>query len=123
MDQRVSFFEQLRDFFSRNMTWFLLAALVLLALQDIFGTHVVLAMRHSQNQAAEIRKEINRLNQENGQLQDSVKALKSDPASIERIAREEMGLARPGEYIFKVSPKPGDSSPQPSQPAESRKSP
>jgi cell division protein FtsB len=123
MDQRVSFFEQLRNFLSRNMTWFLLAGLVLLALQDIFGTHGVLAMRHSQNQAAEIKKEINRLNQENGQLRDSVKALKSDPAAIERIAREEMGLARPGEYIFKVSPKPGDSSADSSKPSDPPKKP
>ena len=37
-----------------------------------------------------------------------MKALKSDPAAIERIAREEMGLARPGEYIFKTPAKSGD---------------
>jgi cell division protein FtsB len=47
-----------------------------------------------------------------------VKSLKTDPQAIERIAREEMGLARPGEYIFKTAPKPADASiPPPQSPA------
>jgi cell division protein FtsB len=39
-----------------------------------------------------------------------VQSLKNDPQAIEHIAREEMGLARPGEYIFKTAPRPGDPS-------------
>jgi cell division protein FtsB len=106
----MSFLEQMRDFLRRNASWFLVAGLALLILQDIFGTHGVVAMRHSQKETADIQKEINQLNEENRQMQDQVKALKTDPSAIERIAREEMGLARPGEYIFKIPPKPGDSS-------------
>jgi cell division protein FtsB len=105
---RLSFVEQMRDFLRRNLNWFLVAGLALLLLQDIFGTHGVLAMRRTQLQAAEIRKEINQLETENQKLQDRVKALKTDSATIERIAREENGLARPGEYIFKVQPRRGD---------------
>lgn len=123
MDQRVGFFEQLRDFFHRNMTWFLLAGLILLLVQDILGTHGVLAMRHSQKQAANLQKEINRLNEENQQMQERVKGLKTDPATIERIAREEMGLARPGEYIFKTAPKPGEPPSDSSKPSDPPKKP
>ena len=112
---RVSFVEQMRGFLRRNVTWFLVAGLTLLVLQDIFGTHGVVAMRRSQEQAADIQKEIDHLNEENQKLQEHVRALKSDPAEIERVAREEMGLARPGEYIFKIQPKPGA---QPDQPAK-----
>ncbi len=83
-------------------------AFVLLAVHDVFGAHGVLAMRRSQKEAAQIRQEIQRLDDENRRLQDRVKALKTDPTAIERIARDEMGLARPGELIFKLSPKPGD---------------
>lgn len=92
-------------FLRRNLVWFLSLALALLLLQDIFGTHGLVAMHRSKKNAAQIQQEIDRIDQENQQLQDGVKALKSDPAAIERIAREEMGLARPGEYIFKISPK------------------
>lgn len=101
---RLSFAEQMSAFLRRNLMWFLVAGLTLLVLQDIFGTHGVLAMRRSQQQAADIQKEIDELSKENQKLQDRVHSLKSDPAAIERIAREEIGLARPGEYIFKIPP-------------------
>lgn len=114
----MSFFAQLRDFVRRNTTWFLVAGLVLLVLQDILGTHGVLAMHHSMKQSAAIQKQIQQLNQQNQELQKHVQSLKSDPAAIERIAREDMGLARPGEYIFKIQPKPGEPTTPLAQPAE-----
>lgn len=108
MENTTSFADQLREFFRRNVSWFLAAAVTLLLLQDVFGTHGVLAMRRAQKEAAAVQKEIDQMNQENQQLQDRVKALKTDPQAIEHIAREEMGLARPGEYIFKIAPHSAD---------------
>lgn len=123
MDQRISFSEQLREFLRRNMSWFLAGGLALLLLQDIFGTHGMLAMRRSQKEAAAIQAEITHLNEENRRLQDRVKALKTDPAEIERIAREEMGLARPGEVIFKIPPKAADPSGTPTESSGSSRKP
>ncbi|HUJ32246.1 MAG TPA: septum formation initiator family protein [Candidatus Acidoferrum sp.] len=120
---QASFFDQMRAFLHRNVTWFLVAGFVLLLLQDVFGTHGVLAMRRSQREAAEVQKEIEKLNEENQKLQNRVQSLKSDPSTIERIAREEMGLARPGEYIFKIQPKPGEPSTPLAKPAEPAKKP
>jgi cell division protein FtsB len=112
VDQRVmTFGAQLRRFLRENAAAFLWLGLALLVLQDIFGTHGVLAMRRSQREAAEIRKEIQKLNDENKELQDRVKGLKSDPQAIEQIARQEMGLARPGELIFKLPPKNSEATP------------
>ncbi len=105
---RESFTEQLRSFFRRNMNWFLVAGFALLLLQDIFGTHGVLAMHRSQVEARKIQEEINQLDKENQNLQNHVKDLKTDPATIECIAREDMGLARPGEFIFKTQPRSAD---------------
>lgn len=118
-DERMRFSGHLCEFLRQNLNWFLGAALALLLLQDVFGTHGVLAMRRSQQEAAQVQKDIDQFNEENHQLQDRVKSLKSDPSSVERIAREEMGLARPGEYIFKIAPKPENSSAPSSQPANS----
>jgi cell division protein FtsB len=115
--EKMNFIEQLREFLRRNANWFLFGALVLLALQDIFGAHGVLAMRQTQLRAAEIRQQIKQLDDENRKLEDRVKALKTDSTTIERIAREENGLARPGEYIFKILPKSGESSSAPVPPA------
>ncbi|HUA01558.1 MAG TPA: septum formation initiator family protein [Candidatus Aquilonibacter sp.] len=109
MNERpASFGEHLGDFVRRNISWFLAAGFALLLLQDVFGTHGVLAMRRSQQEARNVQRQINQMNEENRQLEERVKALKTDPQAIERIAREEMRLARPGEYIFKIPQKPAD---------------
>ena len=106
MDQRVMTFRmQLGKFLRQNAAAFLWTGMALLVVQDVFGTHGVLAMRRSQREAGEIRKEIQKLNDENRELQDRVKDLKSDPQAIEEIARKEMGLAKPGELIFKLPTK------------------
>jgi cell division protein FtsB len=95
------------EFVQKNLTWLLGGALALLLLQDVFGTHGLIAMRRSQQEAARVQQEINQLDEENRRLQENVQSLKSDPAAIEHIAREEMGLAKPGEYIFKIAPRSG----------------
>jgi len=114
----TTFSVQMREFLHRNMNWFLAGGLGLLLLQDVFGTHGLIAMRRSQKEAAQVQQQIDQLNKENQQLLDRVKSLKTDPAAIEQIAREEMGLARPGEYIFRLPDKPGDPSTLAAPPAE-----
>ena len=36
------------------------------------------------------------------QLAEEISALRSDPQAIERLAREELGLVRPGETVFLI---------------------
>ncbi len=81
-----------------------LLGLLLLALfvHDIFGTHGYLAMRRTQQEINKVKADIEQLNKENVQLEEEVKELKSDPHKIEKIARDELGLARPGEVIIKI---------------------
>jgi cell division protein FtsB len=111
---RETFGTQLRVFFRRNALWFLIIALAWLLIQDIFGTHGVLAMHRSQAELQKIQHEIDQLNGENKRLQGNVKDLNSDSATIEGIAREDMGLARHGELIFKTHQKPADGTSNPS---------
>lgn len=91
-----------------NMLWAQYGRAVLtvcvfgLFLHDIFGTHGFLAMRRTKQDIERVQGEIVRLNKENAELSGQVKALKSDPHLIERIARDELGLAKPGEVIIKI---------------------
>jgi cell division protein FtsB len=78
-------------------------------------------MRRTQLQAKEVQQEIERLNEENRKLQDRVQHLKSDPATLEGIARDEMHLKRPGEFVFPIPVRPSTSTPQ--QPADMQKKP
>ena len=73
-----------------------------LFIHDIFGTHGFLAMRRTKLEIERVQKYINRLAQENAELSDEVKSLKTDPHKIESIARDELGLAKPGDVIIKI---------------------
>ena len=94
----------------RNARQILAFALFALLVHDVFGPHGFLAMRRTQKEIEQIRDQIGKLNNDNKSLSGQVNSLKTDPKAIERIAREEMGLARPGEIIYKLpdSAKPGD---------------
>lgn len=98
--------EEPKSFWNRYARSLLALALFLIAMHDVFGSHGLLAMRRTQTQIKQLRGEIDRLNQENNQLNKQVQALRTDPKAVERIAREEMGLARPGEMIFKLPEQP-----------------
>jgi cell division protein FtsB len=101
---------ELAAYARRNLRQILGLALFALLVHDVFGPHGFIAMRRTQKEIDDIRTQIGKVNAENKSLADEVNALKTDPKSIERIAREEMGLARPGEMIFKL--------PEPSKPAK-----
>jgi cell division protein FtsB len=100
-----------KAYLRRNARQILGLALLALLVHDVFGAHGFIAMRRTQREIQEIRDQIGKINTENKSLTDQVNSLKTDPQAIERIAREEMGLARPGELIYKLpdSAKPGDS--------------
>ncbi len=99
------------SFLRRHLRTILAVALFALLVHDIFGAHGFLAMRRTQKEIEQLRWEIDKVNAENRDLDRQVKALKSDPRMIERIAREEMGLARPGELIFKLPAPPAKQDP------------
>jgi len=96
----------------RRNAWRILGlALFTLLVHDVFGAHGFIAMRRTQHEIEQMRQQIGKLDGENKSMTEQVSSLKTDPKAIERIAREEMGLARPGEMIYKLpdSSKPGDS--------------
>ena len=94
-----------QTFFQRwGSTIFVLLLMALVA-HVLFAEHGFLAMRRAQKEVEKLRQDIAQLNTDNKQLADEVQALKTDPKLIERIAREEMGLAKHGELIFKLPPK------------------
>jgi cell division protein FtsB len=49
----------------------------------------------------QLREEQVSLTEENERLRQEIEALRSDPAAIERTARERLGMARPGETVYR----------------------
>jgi len=78
--------------------------LLVVFVHDVFGPRGYLAMRRNQMEIRRLRDDIAKINEENQRTAEQVKALKSDPKLIERIAREQMGMMRPGERVYRISP-------------------
>jgi len=103
-------------FLERHGRALLALFIVALVVHDVFGTHGFIAMRRTQNEIERVKKDLDRLKKENLELGDQVKALKTDPRLIEKIAREDLQRARPGEIIIRVpqpQPQPGEPNPKP----------
>lgn len=86
-----------------------------LMVHDVFGAHGFIAMRRTRSEIEKVQKDLDRLNSENVQLGEEVKALKTDPRYIEKLAREGLGLSKSGEIIIKIPP------PQPQAPDQAGK--
>ncbi len=110
--------ETIQEMLRRHGRTLLIPLVAVLVVHDIFGQHGFLAMRRTEREIAKVMQDLDRLNAENRELADQVKALKSDPQLIEKIARDELGLARPGEVIIRIpqaaTPPPG--TPVPAKP-------
>ena len=68
-----------------------------------------LYLRSGLVQYVSLRSELSALSARNDQLRESISELrhqlermKEDPAAIERVARDELGMVRSGEVVFKV---------------------
>jgi cell division protein FtsB len=54
-----------------------------------------------------LEREIGSLRAETGRLTATVNRLRTDPDFIEQVAREDLGLVKPGERVLKLPPSPG----------------
>jgi cell division protein FtsB len=54
-----------------------------------------------------LEREIVTLRAETGRLTATVNRLRTDPEFIEQVAREDLGLVKPGERVLKLPPSPG----------------
>jgi cell division protein FtsB len=62
------------------------------------------------NQRDQLRARVHALEQTNRELADEVGRLRDDPATIEYLARTELGMVREGETVYILSDRPGDPS-------------
>ena len=77
-----------------------LLALVALVVGSLFGDRGMLQLFAQRRKAELLQRELMELREENLRLGAEIHSLRGDPRAIERIAREELGLARPGETVF-----------------------
>ena len=75
---------------------------VLLAFHVVFGANGMMVYEHKRTESKALDQEIKSLQLEQQRLNERIKALKSDPAAIEKEAREQLRYARPGEVVYSL---------------------
>ncbi len=78
---------------------------VWLFLHVMFGANGMVVYRQKRAEFQSLRHEIDGLQKENDHYTGQIKALQTDPKTIEREAREQLHYARPGEVVY-VAPVP-----------------
>lgn len=97
---------------ARRKTLHLLLVFVTLVLMidALVGEKGLLETVRARRQHEDLTGSIERLRAENALLREQARRLREDPSTIESVAREELGLIRPGEMLFIVK----DAKPTPS---------
>ncbi len=119
----------MRDWIEKGWLWvygsrrkIATGAVALLALQVawhvIFGANGFMVYAHKRDEYKKLQVETQQMQQQNQALQQHIDALKSDPKTIEKEAREQLRYARPGEVVYTV---PGPPAPQPPANATAQK--
>ena len=83
----------------------------------MFGANGMVVYRQKRNEYQELRKKIEQVQQENDRYMQQIQGLKTDQTAIEKEAREQLGYAKPGEYVY-VAPAPAKPPVPANQPAK-----
>ena len=76
------------------------AAVALLA----YGGSSLARVMQMRRDVATLERDIASLREETGRLSRTIERLRSDPEYIEQLARESLGLVKPGEKVLKLPP-------------------
>jgi cell division protein FtsB len=89
---------------SRRKAWVLGTAIALIALAvgGVFGDRGVLNLVEKRRQVDALRLELEALRADNARLAAEIADLRTSPRPVERLAREQLGLARPDETVFLI---------------------
>ena len=93
----------------RTLQLLLTFVTLVLVINALIGERGLMETLRARRQHQELVMAIERLRTENAGLREDVRRLRYDPATIEALARKELGLIKPGEMLFIVK----DARPQP----------
>ena len=89
----------------RGRLWKVMAVLALLAAWAtafLAGDGGWMDLRRDRERLARLESEVASLEAQNDSLRLVLERMASDPDFLERVAREELGMIRPGEYLYRI---------------------
>lgn len=72
----------------------------------VFGANGLMVYQQKRRESQDLERQIKVLQQQNGSTEQEIKALKNDPKTIEKEARERLRYARPGEFVYTLPAAP-----------------
>lgn len=72
----------------------------------MFGANGMVVYKQKRAEYQELRKQIDRVQKDNERYTQQIQGLKTDQTAIEKEAREQLGYAKPGEYVYVAPAKP-----------------
>ena len=84
----------------RGIHLLLVFVALVLIIDALAGEKGLLESMRARRQYQQLAASLDDLKRENARLRDEARRLREDPAAIESLAREELGLIRPGEVVF-----------------------
>jgi len=83
---------------------------VALFVHVMFGANGMVIYKQKRIEREVLRQQVDQVQQENDRYTQRIQGLKSDQKAIEKEAREQLGYAKPGEYVY-VAPPPAKPAP------------
>lgn len=84
----------------RTIHLLLIFVTLVLVVDSLVGEKGLMESMRARRQYREVAASLDAIRRENMRMREEVRRLKEDPAAIESLAREELGLIRPGEVLF-----------------------
>ena len=84
----------------RGLHLLLVFVTLVLVIDALVGEKGLMESMRARRQYDQLARSLEDLKRENARLRDNARRLREDPTAIESLAREELGLVRPGEVVF-----------------------
>lgn len=84
----------------RNALFAMALLSLILLMHEIFGRNGYITLRREKKDYTALQQQIQKVSNENQQLEQKIHALTNNPEAIEKQARDQLRLAKPGEIIY-----------------------
>ncbi len=88
----------------RRLVFVVVVLAILIAASSVGGKKSLIKVFQMSKTRTELQQEIKRLRQVNEEITREIQALAHNPSQVEAIAREDLGLVKPGEIVYQFGP-------------------
>ena len=88
----------------RRLVFVAAVLVILIVTPSVVGKKSLVKVFQMSKTRTELQQEINRLRQVNEEIAREIQTLVHNPSQVEAIAREDLGLVRPGEIVYQFGP-------------------